>query len=147
MASIRDQLLHVARLFIASLNEWSLDGVLAIRSPDCIQYTFPASFGKPPMTNDEFAKLMSNARPLVQNYKMFYAKGSKAESVTVDVESHKVCLHLKSYTDTKIGPFENEYIFTLYVNKDGEHLDRIEEFLDSACSADFVNRLGSLQKE
>ena len=59
----------------------------------------------------------------------------------MDTETRKVVLRLTSEAQTKVGPYRNEYVFTLRVSEDGEHVDEIWEFLDSAYTAPFLGKL------
>jgi ketosteroid isomerase-like protein len=53
-------------------------------------------------------------------------------------------MHASSMAETKVGRYNNEYALFLDFTDDGRQIKRIEEFADSAYSADFFAKLGIL---
>lgn len=50
-------------------------------------------------------------------------------------------MHATSTADTDIGPYENEYALILQFAEDGRKVVKILEFVDSAYSMEFFERL------
>jgi ketosteroid isomerase-like protein len=50
-------------------------------------------------------------------------------------------LHATSTADTEIGNYTNEYALFLTFTRDGSKVVRIDEFVDSAYSAEFFAKL------
>ncbi len=94
----------------------------------------------PPMTKAQFGAFLEPMLPLFSNFR-FTIVGGDEEGIIVDTETRKVVLRLTSEAQTKVGPYRNEYVFTLRVSEDGEHVDEIWEFLDSAYTAPFLGKL------
>ena len=65
----------------------------------------------------------------------------------VDVEARKVIMHLESRADTKIGVYENEYILMVEMTEEGDRVQEVWEFVDSAASSAFFGRLRLATKE
>jgi ketosteroid isomerase-like protein len=61
-----------------------------------------------------------------------------------DAEARTCMMHASSMAETKVGRYNNEYALFLDFTDDGKQIKRIEEFADSAYSADFFAKLGIL---
>ena len=140
MVPSRTQLLATSAKFLQACNEWTVDSIMSIRSPQCIHHTGPASVGAISRNNTEFAEFVG---PMLAILKGFALTVINDEETLIDVEKRKVMLHLNSRADTGVGPYENEYYFTLSMSEDGEMVDEVVEFLDSGYTADFMRRLQS----
>jgi hypothetical protein len=136
--SLRTNLLKTATSFIETYNAWTIESILSIRSPSCIHQTLPASLGVPTRNNAEYATFLKPMLSIFRNLKFIIIDDSKT---IVDVEARKVVLHCRDQADTNAGRFENEYIFILTMNKDGDLLDEIVEFIDSAYTEEFKGRM------
>lgn len=139
MAPSRSELLQTARAFIESYNTLTISALMAIRSPDCIHIVAPASYGFPPSNNEQYAATFSQILPHLPRAHMELAEGSEP---VVDVETRIVSMHVKSHAMTKIGSYDNEYIWTLTITEKGDKVERILEFLDSGYTLDYFKRLG-----
>ncbi|KAJ2982514.1 hypothetical protein NQ176_g1336 [Zarea fungicola] len=135
----RSVLLNTASSFLKAYNKWTVEDVLSVRSPTCIHYTLPKSTGNPPRNNNDFAAMLEQVIPVFRNFRLTVIENSHT---VVDTELGKVTLHLRSMAETDVGPYENEYIFTLKISEDGKMVDEIVEFLDSQYTADIVAKLG-----
>jgi ketosteroid isomerase-like protein len=58
-----------------------------------------------------------------------------------DAENHTCMFLAKSTATTAIGPYANEYAVMLQFTEDGEKVVRFEEFVDSAYSMNFFQKL------
>jgi len=58
-----------------------------------------------------------------------------------DPESNKVAMWAKSSAETDIGPYTNEYMIVLHMNKEKTKIVRLREFADSAYANEFFPRL------
>jgi ketosteroid isomerase-like protein len=59
-----------------------------------------------------------------------------------DAKAHRSVIHASSTANTRIGPYGNEYALFLTFTEDGEKISNIEEFVDTAYSAKFFEKLG-----
>ncbi|KAF9210752.1 hypothetical protein BGZ59_009022, partial [Podila verticillata] len=108
--------------------------------PSCIHRTLPSSDNHPIRNNAEFGTMLETVIPIFRGFHLYIADD---KATVVDTEARKVMLHLKSRAETDVGPYENEYIFTLTMSENGEKVDEIMEFLDSRYTAQFLSRLQS----
>lgn len=58
-----------------------------------------------------------------------------------DPIAHVCSMHASSSAQTEIGQYANEYALFLTFTEDGKKISRIEEFADSAYSAEFFSKL------
>ncbi|KAI0911431.1 hypothetical protein F4823DRAFT_636351 [Ustulina deusta] len=137
MAPDRQTLLETAMAFSKSYDEWTVESTLRIRTPDCTHQLYPASLQRPCMTNDDLAAFFNSIKRLYQNYRIQV----REEETLIDVEKRSVIMHANGVADTILGPFRNEYIFTLKMDETGTKIRRVEEFVDSAVVLDMVPRI------
>ncbi|KUL87488.1 hypothetical protein ZTR_04573 [Talaromyces verruculosus] len=123
-----ETLRDTGRKFIDALSSLEIDDMLKLRTPDCLQYIWPASMGRSPMTNDEFNTTYSKVLKHFSNYSI------TVHSVTVDTAQKRVVMHGSGSATTLAGPFSSEYIFILHMTENGENIRKVEEFVDSALS-------------
>src|ERR1700761_5282369 len=124
----RSQLLSTAQGFLTGYNKWTASGVLSLRSPTCVHRTGPNSHGLTCRTNEEFASFVAPMLSVFRNFKLAVID---EDETLVDVEKRKVMMHLRSHAETDVGPYENEYYFTVTVSEDGGLVNEVVEFLDS----------------
>ncbi|KAK4082258.1 uncharacterized protein Triagg1_2070 [Trichoderma aggressivum f. europaeum] len=136
MAPTRSQLIDTANAFIAAYNQWTVSGVLSIRSASCTHRVLPGN--QPARTKAEFGEFLERTIPAIRNFRLHAVDTSPW---IVDVEMRRVTMHLKSTGESDLGAYNNEYIFVITVSEDGEKVDEILEFLDSLYSSEFVSNL------
>ncbi|KAL6799538.1 hypothetical protein GGI42DRAFT_355135 [Trichoderma sp. SZMC 28013] len=136
MAPSRSQLIDTANAFIAAYNQWTVSGVLSIRSASCMHRVLPGN--RPARTRAEFGEFLERTIPAIRNFRLHAVDTSPW---IVDVEMRRVTMHLKSTGESDLGAYNNEYIFMITVSEDGEKVDGILEFLDSLYSSEFVSSL------
>ncbi|KAL7907853.1 hypothetical protein GGI35DRAFT_486837 [Trichoderma velutinum] len=136
MAPSRSQLINTANAFIAAYNQWTVAGVLSIRSPSC---THQVLFGDRRVKNNaEFGEFLEHTIPVIRNFRLHNVDTTPW---IVDVETRRVTMHLTSTSESDIGAYKNEYIFMITISEDGEKVDGVVEFLDSLYTSEFVGRL------
>ncbi|KAK1240511.1 hypothetical protein MKX07_004539 [Trichoderma sp. CBMAI-0711] len=136
MPPSRSQLIATANAFIAAYNKWTVPDILSIRSPACKHHVLPGN--NPPRNNQEFGQFLEGVIPVIRNFRMHLVDTTQ---MVVDVEARRVVMHLTSTAETDVGPYGNEYFFVITVSEDGERVDEIVEFLDTAYTAEFLGRL------
>ncbi|KAI1659482.1 hypothetical protein F4813DRAFT_353113 [Daldinia decipiens] len=134
----REQLLETAKLFIEAFNEFTPESVVRYRSPTCKHRLLPASLNSPPQSNAEFAGFIAALNAIMPTFHLRIVDGGEP---VVDEVTRKVVLHLKSRSETAIGPYENEYVWILTLSKDGKLVDDILEFADSLYTSDQIPKL------
>jgi ketosteroid isomerase-like protein len=139
----RTDLLRTAQRFLALYNQWTIPSLLAPRSPGCIHHMGPKSLASPSRTNEEFAAFVT---PVLSTFRNFELAVIDEEETLVDVEKRLVSMHCRSQADTDVGPYENEYYFTIRVSRDGDRVEEIWEFLDTAYTLQILEKLNSVEK-
>ncbi|KIW69328.1 hypothetical protein PV04_05210 [Phialophora macrospora] len=138
-STMRSELLRTAQAFIESYNTWTVDALLSVRSPLCIQYTLPADEERfPPRKNAEYGAFVQTIIPMFRNFRLRIVD---EDDVVVDVEKRKVVFHAKSRADSDVGEYANEYVFTLTMTDDGRLVEKVVEFYDSGYSEKFFGKL------
>jgi ketosteroid isomerase-like protein len=105
------------------------------RAPECQQQALPSSMGKLAKNNTEYRKYLEKIVPLFLNF-----------TVTVhrefhDAEARTSIIHASSRAITSVGAYSNEYALFLSFTEDGKKITKIDEFVDSAYSAQFFAKL------
>ncbi|KAF2228521.1 hypothetical protein EV356DRAFT_498305 [Viridothelium virens] len=134
----REQLITTALSFIAAYNQWTVQAIIAIRSPSCIHYTLPISLQVPPRSNAEYATFMD---PMLAVFRGVHFSIISNDDTIVDVEARTVVLHCSNLADTDAGEYTNEYMFSLTMSEDGTKVDKIIEFIDAAYTVEFKRRI------
>ena len=140
MSSVsRAQLLQMAHAFVESYNSFTVDALLSVRSPSCTHHTLPTNDKRfPPRSNDEYGTFV---QPFISTMRDFRLMIVNEDEITVDVERRKVVFYARSHTETDVGEYANEYVFTLSMSADGKSVDKVIEFFDSAYLEKFFARL------
>ena len=134
----REQLVATALEFVRSYNQWTLQAIITIRSPDCMHHTLPASLQVPPRSNAEYKEFMG---PMLSVFRGVQFSVINNEDIIVDVEARRVVLHCRNQADTDAGDYTNEYIFSLTIDKRGTKIDKIIEFIDASYTVEFKRRI------
>lgn len=138
MAPTKAQLVATGHKFISEYNKFEFSAIMALRSADCVQTIYPRSLGYSPQDNVQYTEFFKFLQTMFHNFTLKVVDDSHT---VVDIEKRKVTMHMSSYADTDVGPYENEYWFCLTVTEDGEQIEEILEFLDSAYTIDFLKRV------
>jgi hypothetical protein len=141
--SSRKVLLSTASRFITAYNQWTVESIISIRSSGCIHHTLPATLQVPPRSKADYATFIE---PMLSVFRKVEFSIIDEDDTIVDVQARKVVLHCVNRADTDAGEYRNEYIFCLTITEDGEQVDDIVEFIDTAYTADFKRRITLAQK-
>lgn len=133
----RSVLLETANAVLNSYNIWTVEALMAVRSPDCMHYILPDSLSRPSLNNEDYRAYFTPFMPAFRDFHV------KAKNTIVDEESRQVVLHASSTAMTDLGAYNNEYIIMLHMTEGGPKIDKFEEFVDSQKSTDFISRLKS----
>ncbi|KAH7155958.1 hypothetical protein EDB81DRAFT_854192 [Dactylonectria macrodidyma] len=138
----REQIQRLVDAFITNFNIPSAEKQIAIRSPKCVQRTLPASIGDPDRSNEEYAELFGAfVLAKIRNFNIGLAPGSVP---IIDEANQTAVLHMRSTGDSDHGPYANEYMFILKVNKEGTLLDQVVEFMDSGYLKSFIQAVSGV---
>jgi len=125
-----------ALAFLQSFQHLDVDANLALRTPNCIHSMAPASLNYPAsMTNEQFAAHLSSVKPILATFpvtasEIFEHEGSN--QVTVWATSNATFREEAKDEDPGIEwSYRGEYMFVLVLNRAGDRIERIVEFLDS----------------
>ena len=73
--------------------------------------------------------------------KNFQLRLSDGHTPVIDEEGHKIVLFISSSAETPIGPYSNEYVFQFKTSEDGTQIEEIVEFVDTAPTFGFTDKL------
>jgi ketosteroid isomerase-like protein len=124
-----------AQTFVNAYNAWNIEAIMEYRTPDCQQQVLPFSMGKPAKNNTEYRSYFESIMPLFSNFTV------KVHNEFHNAEARTSYMHASSRAETAIGTYANEYAVVLSFTKDGTKITKIEEFVDSAYSAQFFAKL------
>jgi hypothetical protein len=137
-APTRDRLIQTVVDHLEQFNKWTSDSVLKGRTTDAVHEYRPASIqGGGELNNDALRAMLDHMRTFVPEFKFV-----KHEVAMVDVERRKVMLYLWSRAPTKIGVYENSYVWDVTLSEDGKEIKRTIETMDSDYANAFMSKLG-----
>ncbi|ROV88143.1 hypothetical protein VMCG_10430 [Cytospora schulzeri] len=128
---------EVAIEVIESYRSWNIERIMAYRTDDCTQLVIPRSLNREPKDNASYRKYFASIMPAFQDFQ------PKIHELVEDEQGNKVMMWVSSKAQSLIGPYGNEYTILLYFNEDGDKVNKIVEFVDSAYAKDFFTRLGA----
>ncbi|TVY57424.1 Core atranone cluster (CAC) protein, partial [Lachnellula suecica] len=127
---------------VESYSDWNITSVMSYRSAKCSHEVLPKSLGRPPLNNEEYARHFASMLPWFRNFKV------TINDTFVDEKANKVVFWAQSTAETDIGPYTNEYMLVLYLNEEGDKVDRFLEFVDVGVSMGFLPKLNKyIEKE
>ncbi|KAF9893514.1 hypothetical protein FE257_010826 [Aspergillus nanangensis] len=133
MAPTRDQLLSTAHAFLASLPEH-----YRLLSPNVTVKMGPDSLGIPDKKGrEELREFVAPLAASLKNLKVWVKEGTEP---IIDTQARKVVIQAKSYAETVIGEYANEFVFILTTNESGDLLDEYVELVDSNYAKNFFER-------
>ncbi|KFA68130.1 hypothetical protein S40285_10017 [Stachybotrys chlorohalonatus IBT 40285] len=138
MSPLRDQLLKVAHGYIDGFNQNTPEGVIAYRAPNCVHRIVPTSANIPARSNEEYQNFISSGFQIIKNFKLRISEGHEP---VIDEVARKIVLFISSSADSPIGPYTNEYVFELKTNEDGTLIEQITEFIDTAPTVGFTQKM------
>ena len=138
MSPLREQLLKLVDDYIAAFNTNTPEGTIAVRSPDCKHHVLPIAAGHPVRNNEEYKAFIG---PSFQFMKHFVLKLADGIAPIIDEVQRKATLYLTSTAETPVGPYSNEYVFTLRTNDAGTEIVEVVEFIDTAYTGDFMKKI------
>jgi len=90
------------------------------------------------MNNEAYKAFQMGIMPVFRNLRL------EVLDTIEDTVNNKVTILAKSKADTVIGPYENEYMITFHMNKEGDKIVLLREFADSAYANEFFPKLKKL---
>lgn len=138
MSPLREQILKTVDGYLAAFNTNTPEGTIALRSPDCKHHVLPTNAGQPVRSNEEYKAFIG---PSFQFLKPFVLKLADGVAPVIDEGQRKATLYLESTAETPIGPYANEYVFTLKTNEAGTEIVEVVEFIDTAYTAEFMTKI------
>ena len=131
----RSALYDTANTIVNSYNTWTVEALMAVRAPDCMNYILPDSLNRPPLNNQDYKAYFTSIMPAFRDFHV------EVKNTIIDEESRQVVLHASSTAITDLGEYQNEYMIVLHMTEDGTKIDRFDEFVDSQKSMGFIPRL------
>lgn len=138
MSPLRRQLAKLADDFIEGFNTNIPKETVAHRSPNCKHRFIPVSPDNPTRANEEYETFITPALKFMQNYRFRFSEGLFP---IIDEETRTIVLFLVASAETPIGPYQNEYVFTLRASADGTEINEIVEFVDTKQTSEFMARI------
>ncbi|TGJ80334.1 hypothetical protein E0Z10_g8430 [Xylaria hypoxylon] len=129
------QLRQTALAVVDAYNKWTVEGIMALRTEDCVNQIIPRSLGRPAMDNTAYEEYFRSVMPHINNFAV------TIDDIIVDPRENKVAIWAHSSASTEIGPYNNEYVFILYMNEAGDKITKFHEFVDSSYSVAFFPKL------
>ncbi len=123
---------------IQGYNDWTVDSMLSPRSTDCIHEIHPASLHRLPMNNTQFSTYFNPFLSVIRDFQL------TVHNTVVDTEAKTVAVYLYSKGETDLGPYANEYLLMLHMDEEGEKVERLVKFVDSAYSKEMFPKLKEL---
>lgn len=140
MVNLRHVLRNTAFTFMANMN--CLDNPenwLRGRTPNATHTLLPESLAHPlKMNNTATVEMLGTLLPGLRDFKVNQVGPS---GMVIDEEQRMIMIHAKGSGFTDVGPYANEYIFTLFTTKDGTQVRESWEMVDSFLAKEFHKKL------
>lgn len=132
---------------------WDIDQIMALRAPECTTQLCPSTFcpdsqvdrivepllsasiGLPKMENAAYEAFQRKIRPA------FKTLNVEILEMIEDTENKKMAFWAKANGETVVGEYSNEYMFVFHMNKEGDKVTQLREFVDSAFMKEFSPKL------
>ncbi|KAK4550478.1 hypothetical protein LTR36_000057 [Oleoguttula mirabilis] len=135
MSAIESQKQTVKALFHA-LNTKDIDGVMAVRTPECTHAVRPKTMGGEVRTNEQHRAWLEQAMPMFGGFTM------TLQREVHDAEKRECAVHATTKSgETPVGVYESEFMIFLHFTEDGTKIDSLVEMLDSAYSLEFLAKV------
>lgn len=144
MSPLRDQIEKTVQGYLDAFNTNTPDGTIAHRAPDCTHRIVPPSPQFPTRSNEEYKAFMGPSFQLMKNFHLKLADGEKP---IIDDVNRRAVLYLTSSAETPLGPYDNNYVFTLSFSEDGTQITDVLEFIDTKVTGDFVTKMMAFAAE
>jgi ketosteroid isomerase-like protein len=136
------KLLRTAWSILDGYNQWSLDAILAPRTPDCIQKVYPMSLQGPIYTGPEaYREYYKTMIPLFRNFKLEVLDYSE------DNARNRVFFHARCTAETDIDPYANEFVWMIRTTGGQDMVEDIKEFVDSAYTVEYLKKMWEKMQE
>lgn len=144
--------------FIDAWRRLSVDDMVKLRTPDCIQESYPKeSLGMPDQTNDEWLAALRPAFGQLSNFavsrpscNLVRVRPIRSQivqvdlhSVTHDPQAGRSVVFADTAADATWGDYKNTHIIILTWNEDGTKQTKIQDMMDSAG---MLKRMEMMQK-
>lgn len=129
------KLLTTALAVIAGYNQWDTAAILAPRTSNCTQRTFPERLGVAPLNNTMYGTFISSIMPYFANFTVTIV------DTYVDEANKRVAMQALGSADSVIGPYRNEYVVMMKMTEDQAKVWEVREFIDSEVRAAFFPEL------
>ncbi|MCJ1225980.1 hypothetical protein MMC12_002629 [Toensbergia leucococca] len=127
--------LQTAHRVIAAYNTWTLDALLAVRSPTCTHQVLPSQHNLPPLTNAQYAAFLQPVLAAFRDFRLTVL------DTVEDAAARKVAMRVSSSAVTDIGEYRYDNMIVMHMSADGAAVERFFEWADSGYSLGFVTRL------
>jgi hypothetical protein len=140
MVSLRKALLQTSVTFMANMN--SLDDPenwIRGRTADATHMLLPRSLEHPDRMNNTATVTMLGT--LLPGLRDFVVTQIGDDGLVIDEARRTIMIHAEGHGMTDLGPYANEYIFTLFATQDGTQVRDSWEFVDSFLAKEFEEKL------
>ena len=134
---LRAILTQTATCFVDCCNKHTVDSVLSLRTDTCKHTHLPSSLGIPTYDKAEYGEFYGRYTDMMKDCHCWIVDDKE---MVVDVESRKVVMRVKTKGNTPLGEYENEYMWILTMTEDGEMIEDIVEFCDSAKAIELMKK-------
>ncbi|KAH7309756.1 hypothetical protein B0I35DRAFT_482502 [Stachybotrys elegans] len=138
MSSIRENLLKIVDGYLEGFNTNTLEGLIALCSPDCKHTLLPAAAGHPVFSNEEYQAFIGRGLAFMKNFQLKLAEGLDP---IIDEQARKIVIYLTSTAESPAGNYANEYTFMFETNDAVTEIVKIVEFVDTATTAAFMKKV------
>jgi ketosteroid isomerase-like protein len=124
---LRSKRLSATHAFLTSYSKLSPEALLENFSPNFTHQVLPSSLNIPKRDRQAFAQHATGFTKLFKSFNMV------PERVFEDPSSNTVIVYAKMIGELHaIGPWENECVLIIEMSEEGEKIERLREFVDSA---------------
>ncbi|KAK4962591.1 hypothetical protein LTR10_000217 [Elasticomyces elasticus] len=127
-----------------ALNAKDIDGVIAVRTPECLHIVTPGSLLGETRTNDEHRAWMRKTMAMLGGQFFTTTIGREVH----DVSQHEAAVHAHAVSPKKpAGKFKVDFILFVKFTEDGTRITEVLEVITSNYPAEFRARMHALAEK
>ncbi len=120
---------------VAAFQAMDIKTIDSVRAPECQRIILPRSLKLPASNNAEYSRHLQQLVPIFKNFHLI------VNDVIEDPKARKIVMHLIAHADTVVGEYNNEYVWFMDFDEEGEKIVAWKEFVDVGVNRDFWPKL------
>ncbi|KIW99574.1 uncharacterized protein Z518_11313 [Rhinocladiella mackenziei CBS 650.93] len=132
------QRFNTARAFTSSYENFDLDTMLGVRSPECKHSFITAGGEYPIMSNSQFAAFYEPIRPLLERSTFHIERAIEDDKANEMALWCSIEIHFKNKA---VQPYRGHYVFLLEFSADEKTVTMVREVVDRVGAGEYMDKV------